>query len=134
MIALTTPLRGCGLGLSSRQNDAPTSSVAKYNGRGIATLPNEVFDKIISNLDLQDVFNCRCVSQRWKGVIDDYQIVPRAFYRGCHLQKYSPDPYTVERYDSSIKGWLNKFGDEGKKAIIPLDQQLKNKLFPQILC
>ena len=134
MIASTTQLGGCELGLSSRQDDAPTSSVAKYNGRDIATLPNEVLDNILSNLDPQDVFNCRCVSQRWKKVIDDYQIMPRAFYRCCHLQKHSSNPHTVELYDSSIKGWLNKFGAEGKKSIMQLDQHLKNKLFPQILC
>ena len=134
MLALMKQLGDCVPGLSSRQNDAPTSSVAKYNGRAIATLPNEVFDKIISNLDLQDIFNSRCVSKRWKEVIDDHQIIPRAFYRRCHPQKHPPNPYTVELYDSSIKGWLNKFGDEGKKSIMQLDRHLKNKLFPQILC
>ena len=71
MIELTTQLGSCELGLSSRQDDPQTSSVAKYNGRDIATLPNEVPDKILSNLDPQDVFNCRCVSQSWKKVIDD---------------------------------------------------------------
>ena len=124
MITLTTLFRCCGLGLSSRQDDAQTSSVVKYNGRAIVTLPNEMFDNILSYLDLQDVSNCRCVSRRWKKVVDDYQIMPRAFYRRCHLQKHSPNPYTVELYDSSTKGWLNKFGDEGKKAIMPLDQHL----------
>ena len=79
MIALKTQLGDCELGLSSRQDDAPTSSVAKYNGRDIATLPNEVLDKILSNLDPQDVFNCRCVSQTWKKIVDDHQIMPRAF-------------------------------------------------------
>ena len=83
MLALTTQLGGCQLSLSSRQDDVPTSSVAKYNGRDIATLPNELFEKILSKLDPQDVFNCRCVSQRWKGAIDDHQIVPRDFYRRC---------------------------------------------------
>ena len=68
MIASTTQLGGCGLGLSSRQDDDLTSSVAKYNGRDIATLPNEVLDKILSNLDPQDVFHCRCVSQKSKEI------------------------------------------------------------------
>ena len=56
MIPLTT-CGGCELGLSNRQNDVPTAPVAKYNGRDIATLPNEVFDKILSNLDPQYGFN-----------------------------------------------------------------------------
>ena len=117
----------------------PTSSVVKYNGRGrgIATLPNEMFDSILSYLDLQDVSNCRCVSQRWKKAIDDYQIMPHAlyaFYRRCHPQKHSPNPYTVEHYDLSIKGWLNKFGDKGKKLTMQLDRHVKNELFPQMLC
>ena len=73
MITLPTQLGGCERGLSSRQNDAPTSSVAKYNGREIATLPDEVLNKILSNLlDLQDVLHCKRVSQRWKKVINDY--------------------------------------------------------------
>ena len=136
MIALTTQLGDCELGLSSRQDDASTSSVAKYNGRNIATLPNEMLNKILSKLlDLQDVLHCKRVSQRWKRVIDgDYQIMPRAFYRHCHSQKHSTNLYTVEHYDSSIKGWLNKLGDEGKKSIMQLDQHVKNELFPQILC
>ena len=58
-------LGDCVLGLSSRQDDAPTSSVAKYNGREIATLPDEVLNKILSSLlDLQDVLHCKRVSQR----------------------------------------------------------------------
>ena len=137
MITLTTQPGGCVLAHSSRQNDAPTSSVVKYNGRGIATLPNEMFDNILSYLNPQDVSNCRCVSQRWKKAIDDYQIMPHAlyaFYRRCHPQKHSPNPYTVELYDLSIKGWLNKFSGKGKKLRMQLNQQLKNKLFPQIVC
>ena len=134
MIALTKQLGGRELGLSSRQDDNLTSSVEKYNGRDITKLPNEMFGKILSNLYPQDVFNCRCVSQTWKGFIDYHQIVPRDFYRRCHPQKHSPNLYTVELYDLSIKGWLNKFGDEGKKSIMQLDQHLKNRFFPQILC
>ena len=133
MITSTTQLSDCELGLSGRQNDAPTSFVVKYNGRNITTLPDEMLDTIFSNLDLQDVFNSRCVSQRWKGVIDDHQIVPHAFYR-CHPLKRSPNPYTVEHYDSSTKGWLNEFGVKGKKSMVHLDQHLENKFFPQILC
>ena len=133
MITLTTQPGGCELDLSSRQNDAQTSSVVKYDGRGIDILPNEVFGKIFSYLDLQDASNCRGVSQRWKKVVDDYQIMPHAFCRRFLLQKRSLEAYNVELYDSFTKDWLNKFGDEGKKAIMPLDQHLKNKLFPQIL-
>ena len=133
MITLTTQLGGCELDLSSRQNDAQTSSVVKYNGRCIDILPNEMLDNIFSFLGLQDVSNCRCVSRRWKKVIDDYQIMPYAFCRRFQFQKHSLNAYNVELYDSSTKGWLNKFGDEGKKAIMPLDQHLKSKLFPQIL-
>ena len=137
MITLTTPLGGCELTHSSRPNDAQTSSVVKYNGRGVATFPIEMFNNILSYLNPQDVSNCRCVNQRWKNVIDDYQIMPRAlyaFYRRCHPQKYSPNPYTVEHYDLSIKGWLDKFSDKGKKLTMQLNQHLKNKLFPQMLC
>ena len=132
MIALTTQIGGSELGLSSKQ-DAQTSSVATFNGRDVAALPYGVFEKIFSGLDLQDLFNSRCVSQRWKEVIDDHKIVPRAFYRRYYPQKHSANPYTVERYHSSTKDWLNKFGDEGKKAITQLDQHLENKFFPQIL-
>ena len=133
MITLTTQLGVCELDLSSRQNDAQTSSVVKYNGRDIDTLPNEMVVNILSYLNLQDVSNCRGVSQRWKKVVDDYQIMLRAFYRRFQPQKSLLNAYNVELYDSSTKGWLNKFGDEGKKAIMPLDQHLKNRLFPQIL-
>ena len=122
MITLTTQLDGRELGLSSRQNDALISSVVKYDGRRIATLPTEMLDNILSYLDVQDVANCRCVSQRWKNVIDDYQIMPRAFYRRFQPQKHSPNPHTVELYDLSIKDWLNKFGDEGRKSRTQLDQ------------
>ena len=66
MIPSTTQFGEYGLGLSSRQDDAPTSSVTKYNGRDITTLPNEVFERILSNLDSKNVFNCRCVSQTQK--------------------------------------------------------------------
>ena len=66
MIPSTTHFGEYGLGLASRQDDAPTSSVTKYNGRDIATLPNEVFEKILSNLDSKSVFNCKCVSQTQK--------------------------------------------------------------------
>ena len=117
MITLTTQLGGCELDLSSRQNDAQTSSVVKYNGRCIDILPNEMLDNIFSFLGLQDVSNCRCVSQRWKEVVADYQIMPHAFCRRFQLQKRSLSAYNVELYDSSTKGWLNKFGDEGKKAM-----------------
>ena len=134
MRTLTTQPGGCELDLSSRQNDAQTSSVVKYNGRDIDTLPTEMVDNIFSYLGLQDVANCRSVSRRWKKVVDDYQIMPHAFCRRFQFQKRSLNAYNVELYDSSTKGWLNKFGDEGKKAIMPLDQHLKNKLFPQILC
>ena len=44
MIPLTT-YGGCELGLSNRQNDHPTSAVAKYNGRDIVTLPKEILNK-----------------------------------------------------------------------------------------
>ena len=137
MITLSTQLGGCERGLSGRQNDSQTSFVGTYNGRGITTLPNEMFNNILSYLNPQDVFNCRCVSQRWKKALDDYQIMPRAlyaFYRRCHPQKHSPNPYTAEHYDLSIKGWLNKFGGKGKKLTMQLDRHLKNELFPQMLC
>ena len=133
MITLTTQLGGCELDLSSRQNDAQTSSVVKYDGRDIDILPNEMVNNILSYLGLQDVSNCRSVSQRWKKVVDDYQMMPRAFCRRFLPQKRSLNACNVELYDSSTKGWLNKFGDEGKKAIMPLDQHLKNSFFPQVL-
>ena len=47
MIPLTTGHGGCELGLSNRQNDAPTSSAAKYNGRDITTLPKEILNKTL---------------------------------------------------------------------------------------
>ena len=45
MIALTAQLDGCELGLSSRQDDARTAPVAKYNGRDI---PNQLEDAGLS--------------------------------------------------------------------------------------
>ena len=57
MITSTTELGGCELGLSNRQNDVPTALAAKYNGRDIAKLPNEILNKTLFSDPQQYGFN-----------------------------------------------------------------------------
>ena len=129
MIPSTTQFGEYGLSLSSRQDDAPTSSVTKYNGRDITTLPNEVFEKVLSGLDSKNVFNCRCVSQTQKEKVTIKHDNPILSPDGKHLVTISDninakvfklnDAHWQERTTIRHSGWMSNacFSADGKHLV-----------------
>ena len=129
MIPSTTQFGEYGLSLSSRQDDAPTSSVTKYNGRDITTLPNEVFEKVLSGLDSKNVFNCRCVSQTQKEKVTIKHDNPILSPDGKHLVTISDninakvfklnDEHWQERATIRHSGWMSNacFSADGKHLV-----------------
>ena len=106
----------------------------KYNSKDMTSMPNELVVKILSNLGTRDISVCSRVNNTWKKLIDDLHLQARSFYRDCPPAAglYSPQK-SVERYHSSIRGWLTGFSDKGKKSVEQLDQSLMDKYFPEVL-
>ena len=91
-------------------------------------LPNEMIVKIFSNLDTRDLVNCQLVNRCWQELIDD-DMLALAYYRRCHPAKQRTNPLTVERYHSSIRGWLRGFSNLGIESAAQLDKFLQHKHF-----
>ena len=105
---------------------------ASFANKDITILPDELLVKIFSNLDLRDLTHCQLVNRRWQKIIDDQMLAP-AFYRHCHPTERRTNPLTVERYHSSIRGWLAGFSNLGRELAERLDKSLQHKHFSEIL-
>ena len=88
--------------------------------------------KIFSNLDTTDLVNCQLVNRHWQELIDD-DMLALAYYRRCHPTKQRINPLSVERYHSSIQGWLRGFSNLGKESAAQLDKFLQHKHFTERL-
>ena len=88
--------------------------------------------KIFSNLDTRDLVNCQLVNRHWQELIDD-DMLALAYYRRCHPIKQRINPLSVERYHSSIQGWLKGFSNLGKESAAQLDRLLQHKHFTERL-
>ena len=117
----------------SRPNDTePSEEQANFANKNITTLPDEMIVKIFSNLDTRDLLNCQLVNRRWQELIDDHMLA-LAYYRRCHPVKQRISPLTVERYHSSIQGWLRGFSNLGRESAARLDKFLQHKHFTERL-
>ena len=117
----------------SRPNDTePSEEQANFANKNITTLPDELLVKIFSNLDTGDLTHCQLVNRRWQELIDD-RMLALPFYRRCHPTERRINPLTVERYHSSIRGWLVGFSNLGRGLAAWLDKFLRHKHFPEIL-
>ena len=117
----------------SRPNDTePSEEQANFANKDITILPNELLVKIFSNLDTRDLVNCQLVNRCWQELIDDHMLA-LAYYRRCHRAKQPINPLTVERYRSSIRGWLRGFSDLGRESAARLDRFWQHKHFTEIL-
>ena len=118
----------------SRPNDTePNEEQANFANRNITTLPDELLVKFFSNLDTRDLLNCQLVNRHWQEVIDRDHMLALAYYRRCHRAEQSISPLTVERYHSSIRGWLRGFSNLGQELVMRLDKFLQHKHFTEIL-
>ena len=118
---------------SSRLNDTgPSEEQANFANKDITILPDELLVKIFSNLELGDLAHCQPVNRRWQKIIDDHMLA-LAFYRRCHRAKQRTNPLTVERYQSSVRGWLAGFSNFGGDLAARLDKFLQHKHFSEIL-
>ena len=117
----------------SRPNDTePSEEQANFANKNITTLPDEMIVKIFSNLDTRDLVNCQLVNRHWQELIDDHMLA-LAYYRRCHPTKQRINPLSVERYHSSIQGWLRGFSNLGKESAAQLDKFLQHKHFTERL-
>ena len=117
----------------SRPNDTePSEEQANFANKNITTLPDELLVKIFSNLDTGDLTHCQLVNRRWQELIDD-RMLALPFYRRCHPTERRINPLTVERYHSSIQGWLRGFSNLGKESAAQLDKFLQHKHFTERL-
>ena len=117
----------------SRSNDTePSEEQANFANTDITILPDELLVKIFSSLDLGDLTHCQLVNRRWQKIIDDHMLAP-AFYRRCHPTERQTNPLAVERYHSSIRGWLAGFSNLGRELAARLDKSLQRKHFSEIL-
>ena len=126
MITSTTQLGGCELSLSSRQDDAQTSSVAKYNGRDIVTLPNEILNKTTpSKLGPQQNFSQTCE-----------EVINTCSPDGKHLVTASGNTAKIfelndEQWQKKAtivhRAWVNDacFSDDGKRLVTVADNTAK---------
>ena len=105
---------------------------ASFANKDITILPDELLVKIFSNLDLRDLTHCQLVNRRWQELIDDHMLA-LAYYRRCHRAKQRTNPLTVQRYHSSIRGWLAGFNNLGRELAERLDKFLQHKHFSEIL-
>ena len=105
---------------------------ASFANKGITILPNELLVKIFSNLAPGDLTHCQLVNRRWQELVDDHMLA-LAYYRHCHRAKQRINPLTVERYHSSIRGWLAGFSNLGRELAARLDMSLQHKHFSEIL-
>ena len=118
---------------TSRPNDPePSEGQANFANKNITTLPGELLVRIFSNLDTRDLLNCQLVNRHWQELIDDHMLA-LAYYRRCHGAEQRISPLTVERYHSSIQGWLRGFSDLGRESAARLDKFLQHKHFTEIL-
>ena len=118
---------------SSRLNDTqPSEEQANFANKDITILPDELLEKIFSNLDQGDLAHCQPVNRRWQELIDD-RMLALPFYRRCHPTERRTNPLTVERYHSSIRGWLAGFSNLGRELAERLDKSLQHKHFSEIL-
>ena len=118
----------------SRPHDTePNEEQANFANWNITTLPNETIVKIFSKLDTRDLVNCQLVNRHWQEIIDRDHMLALAFYRRCHRVEQRISPLTVERYLSSIRGWLRGFSNLGKESVMRLDKFLQHKHFMEIL-
>ena len=118
----------------SLDDDTAQSKNIKYNGVHITKLPPELIAKFFSYLDnLNDLSACMCVNLRWREIIVKHHVRP--FYRSCH--PLEPFPYqqekAVEHYNSSIRNWLNRFSNEGKRLVKQLDDLTERSYFADTL-
>ena len=125
------PLGNCLRSLGSNVHES-SEKRASFANKDITILPDELLVKIFSNLDLRDLTHCQLVNRRWQKIIDDQMLAP-AFYRHCHPTERRTNPLTVERYHSSIRGWLAGFSNLGRELAARLDKYLQHKHFPEIL-
>ena len=117
----------------SRPNDTePSEEQANFANKLITTLPDELLVKIFSNLDTRDLVNCQPVNRRWQELINDHMLA-LAYYRRCHRTEQRISPLTVERYHSSIRGWLASFSNFGRESAARLDKFLQHKHFTERL-
>ena len=118
---------------SSRPNETEPSEVqANFANKNITTLPDELLVRILSNLDTTDLLNCQLVNRHWQELIDD-DMLALAYYRRCHGAEQRISPLTVERYHSSIQGWLRGFSNLGRESAAQLDNFFQHKHFTEIL-
>ena len=117
----------------SRPSDTePSEEQANFANKNITTFPDELLVKIFSNLDTRDLLNCQLVNRRWQEIIDDH-MQALAYYRRCHPAKQRINPLTVERYHSSIRGWLAGFSNLGRESTAQLDKCLQHEHFTERL-
>ena len=117
----------------SRPNDTESSEEqANFANKNITILPDELLVKIFSYLDTGDLTHCQLVDRRWQELIDDHMLA-LAFCRRCHRAEQRISPLTVERYHSSIRGWLRGFSNLGKESAAQLDKFLRHKHFTERL-
>ena len=116
-----------------RPNDTePSEEQANFANKNITTLPDELLVKIFSNLDTRDLVNCQRVNRRWQELVDDHMLaIP--YYPRCHRAEQRINPLTVERYQSSIQGWLRGFSNLGRESAARLDKFLQHKHFTERL-
>ena len=117
----------------TRSNDTESSEEqANFANKDITILPNELLVKIFSNLDTRDLVNCQLVNRCWQELIDDHMLA-LPYYRRCHQSEQRTNPLTVERYHSSIQGWLRGFSNLGRESAARLDKFLQHKHFTERL-
>ena len=117
----------------SGPNDTkPSEEQANFASKDITILPDELLVKIFSYLDTGELTHCQLVNRHWQELIDDHMLA-LAFYRRCHPSERRTNPLTVERYHSSIRGWLKGFSDLGRESAAQLDKFLQHKHFTEIL-
>ena len=118
----------------SRLNDTePSEKQANFANKNITNLPGELLVKFFSYFDTRDLLNCQLVNRHWQELIDRDHMLALTYYRRCHPTERQINPLTVERYHSSIQGWLRGFSNLGRESAAQLDKFLQHKHFTEIL-
>ena len=105
----------------------------RFARKRISELPDEMIEKILSNLeDLKDISACRFVNRRWRAIVDRSHLQALSFSRNLQYRPISRSQI-VEDYHLSTRSWLTSFGNRGEELAGQLDELERYQHFPEVL-
>ena len=106
---------------------------ARFARKRISELPDEMIEKILSNLeDLKDISACKFVNRRWHAIVDRSHLQALSFSRNLQYRPISRSQ-TVEDYHLFTRSWLTSFGSRGEELARQLHELERHQHFPEIL-